>query len=74
MEKIKAKRGRASKEEMIARLEKQNIELEAKIEANKKRIEELKKPTYNLRDLAARMKDAGLSVEDVITMINSKQD
>ena len=74
MEKIKAKRGRASKEEMIARLEKQNIELEAKIEANKKRIDELKKPTYNLRDLAARMKDAGLSVEDVITMIDSKQD
>ena len=73
MEKIKAKRGRASKEEMIARLEKQNSELEAKIEGNKKRIEELKKPTYNLRDLAARMKDAGLSVEDVITMIDSKQ-
>ena len=67
---MKAKRKRATKEEVIARLEKQNAEYEAKIAANKKRIEELKNPKPTLRDLAKQMKAKNISVEDLMKMIN----
>lgn len=65
-------RKRATKEEVIMRLEEQNKKYAEKIEQNNQRIAELRKPTIKMKDLAIKMKENGMSIEDVINMIDSK--
>lgn len=65
-------RKRATKEEVIMRLEEQNKKYAEKIEQNNQRIAELRKPTIKMKDLAIKMRENGMSIEDVINMIDSK--
>ena len=64
------KRRRISDEEKIARLEKQNTTYEAKIAANKKKIEELRSPKFKMKDLAVKIKASNISIEQVMDMLD----
>lgn len=67
------KRIRRSKEEVkeakIAKLQEEIAKYEDKIAECKKKIEELNAPSTNLRDVTAKIKELGLSPDDVMKVI-----
>lgn len=67
----KKTRKRASREEMIRRLEDQNAKYELMITKNKEKIEKLKQ-SIKPADLIEKINRAGLTIEDVMKMIDEK--
>ena len=69
----KAKRIRRPKEEIkeakLTKLQDEITKYEAKIAECKKKIEELNAPSTNLRDVTAKIKELGLSPDDVMKAI-----
>ena len=69
----KAKRTRRPKEEIkeakLIKLQDEITKYEAKIAECKKKIEELNAPSANLRDVTAKIKELGLSPDDVMKAI-----
>lgn len=67
------KRIRRSKEEIkgakVAKLQEEITKYEDKIAECKKKIEELNAPSANLRDVTAKIKELGLSPDDVMKAI-----
>ena len=64
-------RKRATREEMIERLRDQNAQYEMKITRNNAKIDKLKKE-IKPNELVEKIKQAGLSISDVVKMIEEK--
>ena len=70
MEQEKKKRGpRRSKEQIIQKYQEDIAKHESKIAELKKKIDEVNTPAVNLRDVTARIKELGLSPEDVMKAV-----
>lgn len=58
------------KEEKIQKLEEEIAKYETKISELRKKIDELQKPPVGLRDITAKIKELGLSPDDVMKAID----
>lgn len=67
----KAKRKRASREEMIERLKQQNVKHEMAIAKNIEKIKKLE-ASVTSAELVAKINEAGLTIADVMKMIDEK--
>ena len=59
-----------SKEEKIQKYQEEIAKYEAKIADTKKKIAELEKPSVGMRDITAKIKELGLSPDDVMKAID----
>jgi len=59
-----------SKEEKIQKFQEEIAKHEAKIAEIKKKIDELEKPSASMRDITSKIKELGLSPDDVMKAID----
>lgn len=59
-----------SKEEKIQKIQDEIAKYESKIAELRKKIEELEKPSVSLRDITSKIKELGLSPDDVMKAID----
>lgn len=59
-----------SKEEKIQKIQDEIAKYESRIAELRKKIEELEKPSVSLRDITSKIKELGLSPDDVMKAID----
>jgi prefoldin subunit 5 len=64
----------AANQQKIAKLNKQIEEYEAKIAECKRQIEALSMPQVTLREIGAKIKEMGLTRNDVMRMLNQMEE